>query len=230
MQIDAAWGEAKFGFSTAERNLDPPYAIPFSVWDSGHIALEIAIRLNQTMMEENGDRITSDIVCASPRTNVQNIHVTHPPFSSHFWRRVLGHFQSLRHMKLRDGYMPDLSILACTDISAREDAENWVGHALSDHRSHVLVPVLEELGLDGITFSPGGDSDMAVQPAITYQCLVVTLSTRIQGRLTITGCKIGRSDKPESLDYISNVVRSWGDANINLPGNDFIPTIVELPE
>ena len=205
----AAWGVVKLKFSGKERDCDSFGSISCLDWGC-NIPLKITIDsdsdsdLDPSMMTVDGVHIIRDICCSVPLMNVESIHVTYPPFSPSFWRKMLGHLPHLRYIKLSYGNMPDLaSVLAVTGLTAQESMEVQGGHAPSDpDRARISVPMLKELELYRITFSPGSDSDMP-DVCITRWCLFDALSTRnAPGLLTMTRC-----DDDSSI--LSVVVRSW---------------------
>ena len=82
----------------------------------------------------NKDHIISDICRSIPLTNVGNLCVAEPPFSSAFWRKILGHLPNLRCLKLSEGDMLDLaSILSVTPYGHTENV-------LSENAGKMLKP------------------------------------------------------------------------------------------
>ena len=68
--------------------------------------------------------------------------------------RVLGHHQDLRHIKLSNGYMPDLPVASLLSIHPRDHTESQGGC------SNRVSPALEELELDHIRFSTTLEEDL----------------------------------------------------------------------
>ncbi|KAF8138971.1 hypothetical protein EV363DRAFT_1523430 [Boletus edulis] len=145
-----------------------------------------------------------------PLSNVQNLLTINPPFSPAFWRRMLGHLQDVRYIKLTSGNMPDLSVLSHTGLTALENEQHRVGVTGDQGQDRVLAPRLEDLVLECITFLSEGDADQE-EPAITRNCLFDALSTRsAQGHLTMTECWMGDSDDCLDLALV------WGDCNVRV--------------
>ncbi|KAF8433045.1 hypothetical protein L210DRAFT_3486677 [Boletus edulis BED1] len=194
---------ATLTFSPSERNFNDESD---EVWDSN-----IPLLINLDLSENDGDRIISNICCSMSLSNVRSLRIIQPPFSSAFWRRMLGHLQDIRYIELHGANMPDLSVLSLADLTTDEGARNQDGLATGDRgQGHILAPSLEELVLEWITFLPEGDSDLP-EPAITRHSLLDALSTRQgpHGRLTMTRCAIGNSDPFDS-------VMKWGDGGIHV--------------
>ncbi|KAF8433056.1 hypothetical protein L210DRAFT_427098 [Boletus edulis BED1] len=168
------------------------------------------LRINLVLEENDANRIIGDICCSMPLSNVQNLLVINPPFSPAFWRRMLGHIQEVRYIKLTSGNMPDLSVLSHTDLTALENEQNRVGVTGDQGQDRVLAPRLEDLVLECITFLSEGDSDQE-EPAITRHCLFDALSTRpAQGHLTMTECWMSDSDDGLDLGLV------WGECNVRV--------------
>ncbi|KAF8449470.1 hypothetical protein L210DRAFT_2664781 [Boletus edulis BED1] len=179
-----------------------------SDWDS-NVPLQIDLNLSEDDLDE--DRITSNIFCSMSFSNVGSLFIIRPPFSPAFWRRMLGYFQDVRCIRLYAGNMPDLSVLSLTGLTTDEGVQNQDGLATGDRgQSHILAPRLEELVLDRIIFLPERDYDLP-ELAITRRSLLDSLSTRrgMHGRLTMTQCAIGNSDRFDS-------VMVWGDGKIHV--------------
>ncbi|KAF8441646.1 hypothetical protein L210DRAFT_3537785 [Boletus edulis BED1] len=204
--IDTCDGAATFIFSAYARYFN---LVSREVWDS-NIPLLIDLNLSEDD-ELDEDRIISNICCSMSLSNVQSLFIIRSPFSPAFWRRMLEYFQDVRCIRLHAGNAPDLSVLSLTDLTTDEGVQNQDGLATGDRgQSHILAPRLEELLLDWITFLPERDSDL-FEPAITRHSLLDSLSTRrgTHGRLTMTQCAIGKSDRFDS-------VMVWGDGGIHV--------------
>lgn len=156
----------------------------------------------QGMMTGSRDRITSDMCCSVPFTNVQTVHVLNPPFSSAIWKNALGRLQNLRSIKLSDGYMPDLAPVL--SLTPHEPTENQGGH-VDRGPNQLFAPALEELELSDIKFSPNPASNSG-RAAADLQSLYDALSTRKEsrGRLAMTRCNTagGSSDWKEECDML----------------------------
>ena len=167
----STWRKVKRTFSGSERDQDSFDFISDHDWGC-NIPLKIVVDPGPSMMTSGWDHIISDICCSIPLTNVQSLHVIDLLFAPGFWRKMLGHLQDLRYLKLSNGDMPDLaSVLSVTDLSPHEGVENPDGHASSDRgRDHMLVSRLEELELYQVKF---GTRDL-------QDCLFDALSARIR--------------------------------------------------
>ena len=161
--------------------------LTFSASDLDSNSFRLKIDVEFSIVTE-ADRFTSDICCSISLNNVQSVDVEDPPTSTAFWRKMLERLPNLRRIRLRQGHMPDLvSVLSCTT----HDDE---GEVLGGH-PRMLVPALEELELDHITFLSEG----------ALSSLLGALSTRDapKGRLAMTGCcMLGSSSLPD-------MVRLW---------------------
>ena len=87
--------------------------------------LQIIFRIRESSVRNS---ITSRMCCSVSLSNVQSLHVqVNPPSSPAFWMRVLGHHQDLRHIKLSNGYMPDLLVASLLSIHPRDHTESQGG-------------------------------------------------------------------------------------------------------
>ncbi|KAF8555365.1 hypothetical protein OG21DRAFT_1496321 [Imleria badia] len=200
--IETEGGETGLTFSRSERDSDNLYFTMRRNRDC-YSPLQIFFDSELSLETSDGDNIINDICCSIPLPNVQSLHACSPPYSSAFWRKFLGHFPDLRYLKLSDSDMPDLASVL-TGPTTHEDEENQGGNTPSDRdQDRILVPRLEELELDLITFSPGDHSDTS---GLAHLNLFVALYTRNAppGRLTMTHCNTGEFEK-------LNMNRSWDD-------------------
>ncbi|KAF8559426.1 hypothetical protein OG21DRAFT_734614 [Imleria badia] len=115
-----------------------------------NIPLKIVVRFGHPRTGDR-DRLITNICCSVPLTNVQNLHVIDPPFSSAFWRKTFGHLRDLRYLKLSHGDMPDIaSILSLTPLGHTENQ----GIYADEGPNQIFAPALEVLELDTIKFPP----------------------------------------------------------------------------
>ncbi|KAI9574261.1 hypothetical protein HD554DRAFT_16260 [Boletus coccyginus] len=174
------WEMAILTFSASERAFNSSISISHAAWCC-NIPLQVVIHFPQS----DGDHVVSDICRAMPLTNVQSVHVLHPPSCSSFWKLALGHLPDLRYLKLSRGNMPDLAStlsLAPRDCTKKQDGYMDCG------LDRVFAPALEELELYDILLSTSPPDDQ--------QSLYGALSTRreSQGRLTMTQCAVVAKD------------------------------------
>ncbi|KAI9574266.1 hypothetical protein HD554DRAFT_2165761 [Boletus coccyginus] len=180
----AEWEKATLTFSASERDLGSSISISHVEW-CRNIPLQIVIHFRPSMTRSDGNGIISDICCAMPLTNVQSVHVLHPPSCSAFWKHALGHLGGLRHLKLSRGNMPDLASalsLAPRDCTKKQDEYMDCG------LDRVFAPALEELELYDILLSTSPPDDQ--------QSLSDALSTRKEsrGRVTMAQCAVVAED------------------------------------
>jgi len=175
----ADWEKAILTFSASERAFNSSISISRVEW-CRNVPLQVVVHFPQS----DGGHLVSDICRAMPLTNVQSVHVLHPPFFSSFWKLALGHLPGLRHLKLGRGNMPDLaSVLSL----APRDCTKQDGYT-DCGLDRVFAPALEELELYDILFSTSPPDDQ--------QSLYGALSTRreFRGQLTMTQCTVVAKD------------------------------------
>ncbi|KAF8559422.1 hypothetical protein OG21DRAFT_1480767 [Imleria badia] len=180
-------------FSSAERECsDDSHSTSCMNWCHS-IPLQIAIRFGQSITLNDKDRVISDICCSVPLIDVHRVHAIRPPFSSALWRKILGHLQDLRYLKLSEGGMPDLASILSLPSHGYPENEG------------IFAPALEQLELYKIQFTPkpppGRDMDTL---ATDVQSLYDALSSRkeSQGQLTMTRCVAKYDDHEEELDMV----------------------------
>jgi hypothetical protein len=127
---------------------------------------------------------------------------------------MLGHLEDLRYLTLSNGGMPDLaSVLSLSNPTTHEDEVNQGGRTPNNQaRDRILIPRLEGLELDQISFSlPGSQSDTAGF-VISQRRLFEALSTRNSpsGRLIMTRC-----DRSRFGAELVDMVRSWDDLEVS---------------
>ena len=137
-------------------------------------------------------RLLCRICCSMPLSNVQSVHVFHPPFSSSFWTDFLGHLQGLRHLKLSYGCMPDLASVLRVSPPPEDSAETHDAQA-TRNAHQMLAPALQALELHDIGFSSALESLFLYRDqAADVKSLWDALSTRQQprgGRLIMSQCR-----------------------------------------
>ena len=175
-------GSTDLSFRTSERDVDSCISASRSNWGHG-IPLQISLAYRQSI---NGRmHLLNQICCSMPLSHIQSVHVINPPSSVAFWTDTLGCLPVLRHLKLSDGFMPEIaSILS---LSPHDTADQ---DGLGDRgRDRVFVPALEELELNKISSSTAVYF-LTGTIQTDFQTLSDTLSTRKEprGRLTITQC------------------------------------------
>ncbi|KAF8138883.1 hypothetical protein EV363DRAFT_1315063 [Boletus edulis] len=140
----------------------------------GTIPLQINFnfKFRDWMTRSDRERITSNICCSLPLSNVERACFCDPPLSQTFWTDILSHLQGLRYLTLSEGHMPSISsILAVAPDDRVEEG---------GRRSQIFVPALEELELCGIQFST------ALEKVKEEQSLHDALSTRENAPIRLT--------------------------------------------
>ena len=168
----------------ASKHEDPrPYvSTNFLQWNSD-LPLAISVEM-KSMLFSDWDRITSDICCSIPSTDVQTLHVFDPPLSHDFWRKTLSHLHGLQKMSLSAGHMPDLVSL----FNERVGTPKGLGTGDRDGAAgHAFVPALSKLELYRITFASEG-ADWS--EGVSEKSLFDSLATRnaLHSGVTMLGC------------------------------------------
>ncbi|KAN0097114.1 hypothetical protein V8E55_001560 [Tylopilus felleus] len=187
-------GCVELSFRTSECDVNSCICASCPNWSRG-IPLQISLAHRQPISDRM--HFLNRICYSMPLSHVQSVHVLDPPLSVASWKEALGRLPSLRHLKLSEGFMPNLaSILS---LPPHNFTENKDGHAFQGP-DHVFAPALQELELDSISFSAAviSDGNSDIPFGVTdYQSLSDALSTRTerQGRLTVTRCVERASDR-----------------------------------
>ena len=201
-------GLALLTFSPLERD-DCTFSI--SPTRDYSIPLQTGVQFDESTTSSR-DRIISDFCCSIPLPNVESVYFVGPPFSSTFWRKILGHLPNLRYLKVHLGYMPDLaSVLSLTPRGETEEG----GYA-DRGPDQVLAPVLEELELGGIAVSASLPEGLMMDPpAADVQSLYDALASRqeSQGRLSVVGCRVYKHGR---IDTILDMVGRWEDGHFHV--------------
>ena len=133
-------------------------------------------------------RLVADICCTFPSAHVENLHIICPDKSSpYFWKKTLGHFNGLQHLKLSDGYMPH-DLVSLLSLPPNGDPR---GDATSDRhatRRHALVPALKGLELCLITF------DEYVNPPNAILCALSARKALSPEYIQMTQCSLDGSN------------------------------------
>ena len=200
--VDLWWGSETLAFSASDRDCDfTASTLPLG-WDC-NIPLQIIVQFGQSMVTGNiwrdRDFVMSKICSSIPLTDVQSLHVINPPFSSAFWRKILGLLPNLRYLKLSQGCMPDLAPVLF--LTPHDYMEN--GGYTDRGPAQVLAPVLDQVELYDILFLALGGVTMD-SPAADAQSLFDALCSRkgSRGRLTAVKCVIAMYDHDVSLDMV----------------------------
>ena len=144
----------RLAFCTSERHCDSGPSAPYFQSDCTAL-LEILLPFRQSTSDRM--RLLCRICCSMPLSNVQRVHVFHPPCSSSFWTDVLGHLQGLQHLQLSHGRMPDLASVLRVSPPPEDAAETHDAQA-SRNAHEMLVPALQALELHDIGFSSALES------------------------------------------------------------------------
>ena len=147
----------------------------------------IPLQIDLRQFDLDKEHIISDIYCSMALTNVQNLHVRGPPTSLVFWKRILGHFQDLRHLKISVGDMPKLaSILSL----ALDDSTGDLTRQANGGSNPMFAPVLEKLELCKLAFTAESHVRNTETQRADLPSLQDALSTRKDPpvRLEMSGC------------------------------------------